>query len=102
MVRNVSLRVFPLGTSVAFPQQRCGLQGRRLESPEEDWYARHYVAYTSPLNSSAAEGNPDEQKIGAFGVGKQRRVIFEHVEMLMQTNRFLQVSIRLEIDTRTY
>ena len=76
---------------------------------DEDWNRLkkigtrvYYVAYASTLNPFAAEGNPDEQKIGAFGVGKQRRVIFEHVEMLIQADRILQVGIRLEVDSKVY
>ena len=55
------------------------------------------MAYASTLTSSTAEGNPDEQKIGAFGVGKRRRVIIRGGEILIQANRFLQVNVRLEI-----
>jgi hypothetical protein len=43
-----------------------------LESPEEDWFGSFHVLHgTVFVNTfSAAEGNPDEEKIGAFGVGK--------------------------------
>ena len=43
---------------------------RGLESSKEDRYVRMYYrlsVYTEGL--STAEGNPDEEKIGAFGVG---------------------------------
>jgi hypothetical protein len=52
----------------------------------------HFAAYISIQTPSAAEGKPDEQKIGAFGVGKPGRVILEHAEILMQANRLLQVN----------
>jgi hypothetical protein len=44
-----------------------------------------------PLHSSLAEGNPDEEKIGAFGVGRFKALV-EIIDILIQyTNRFLQL-----------
>lgn len=78
VLNYMSLRVFP-----QVHQWRFRNNGAVFR--EEDWNRLKkigtrvpYMAYASILTSSAAEGNPDEQKIGAFGVGKQRRVIIEY------------------------
>ena len=51
-------------------QEQWGhLQRRRLESAQEDWYAHLELLGRFDSYALSAEGNPDEQKIGAFGVG---------------------------------
>ena len=56
-----------------FQEQRNHLPGRGLESLEKDW---RVLPIPIPVKCLAhapvltAEGNPDEEKIGAFGVGQ--------------------------------
>ena len=45
----------------------------------------------SPSHVSLAEGNPDEEKIGAFGVGRSKHY-FDSIHFLMQGfHRLLQL-----------
>jgi hypothetical protein len=41
-----------------------------LEAIEEDWYLNYSHLSPSPSYVPLADGNPDEEKIGAFGVGR--------------------------------
>ena len=58
------------GSPVDVQERWTDFSRRGLESFKEDRYVRMYCrlsVYTEGL--STAEGNPDEEKIGAFGVG---------------------------------
>jgi hypothetical protein len=46
------------------------IQRPGLESIEEDWCLNYSHLSLSPSYVPLAEGNPDEEKIGAFGVGR--------------------------------
>jgi hypothetical protein len=60
-----------------------------LESAQEDRCVELPLSVLPP-HGSLAEGNPDEEKIGAFGVGESRASV-EIIDTLIQyTNRLLQ------------
>ena len=64
-------------------EQRHRLQRRGLESSQEDRYA-HDFSMNARMSSQqkmlcTAEGNPDEEKIGAFGVGEYFDCCVHHV-----------------------
>ena len=46
------------------------IQRPGLESIEEDWCRNYSHYHYHLLMVPVAEGNPDEEKIGAFGVGR--------------------------------
>jgi len=46
-----------------------------LESAEEDWCQNYSHLPLSLSHVSLAEGNPDEEKIGAFGVGMSKHYL---------------------------
>ncbi len=51
---------------------------------------RHSHLPLSPSHVSLAEGNPDEEKIGAFGVGRSKHYL-ESIHLLMHgVHRLLQ------------
>lgn len=60
------------GTPMGLQEQWGHLQGRRLESAQEGRYAHFELLGRFDTYTLSAEGNPDEQKIGAFGVGMSK------------------------------
>ena len=67
-------------------ERRIGIDSRRL--------VRHTHLRLSPSHVSLAEGNPDEEKIGAFGVGRSKDY-FDSIRFLMHgVHRLLQLVFR--------
>ena len=60
-----------LGSSLDIQEQRHDISGRGLEPSEEDWCVTGFIflLVNGRQWGVIAEGNPDEEKIGAFGVG---------------------------------
>lgn len=59
-----------IGTPMVFQEQWYDLPRRRLEPSQEDRWESSAYQLRLVLTCAAAEGNPDEEKIGAFGVGQ--------------------------------
>ena len=65
-------------------ETRIGIDSRRL-------VPRHSHLSLSPSHVSLAEGNPDEEKIGAFGVGGRKH----HLEIIDSLTHFIHRLLQL-------
>ena len=64
-------------------EMRIGVGSRRLVCVPQ--------SSLPPPHGSLAEGNPDEEKIGAFGVGRFEALIETHDFLTQHINRLLQL-----------
>ena len=65
-------------------ERRIGIDSRRL-------VRRYSHLPLSPSHVSLAEGNPDEEKIGAFGVGRSKQYLNSIHFLIHGVRRILQL-----------